>query len=315
MTSIPLPDPFDGPSDDEPDAPLSLAPESLDGPGGRRRGRRSQPISETIGPSHQALLDRLRRQISVCGYTLDELARMTGFSKSRLSALLRGIEYYPSWEITYSVVHVLGLPPWPLCRLWTAGAFEAAKPKTWISQSIGAVRPLGPEEQPVDYRGFVEKVDGYYVSYAQALLHIDKPERIVDEAYDILRAGWDEAVGGANLPRFAWRLLRSRVLLRVRKHPDGRPDLRPAAFLTVSQSRIEDPMARFVEISEMAGLFDLISRLPPNQFDVVVLRYLCKLNPAEVQEATGLSPAHVHTLDHHARGALDLLRNRPIDLE
>ncbi|MCF1648712.1 hypothetical protein L0M19_26385 [Streptomyces indiaensis] len=34
------------------------------------------------------------------------------------------------------------------------------------------------------------------------------------------------------------------------------------------------------------------------------MRYLCEFTPDEVQEATGLSPAHVHTLDHHARGAL-----------
>ncbi|GAA2230368.1 hypothetical protein [Streptomyces indiaensis] len=204
--------------------------------------------------SHEALLERLRHQISAQGVTLDELARRTGFSKGRISVLLRGIEYYPSWEITYSVVHALALPPWPLCRLWTAGAYEAAKSTTWITQRIAAVRPLGPEERPVEHRGFIEQMEHYYASYAQALLHIERPEWIVAEAFDILWAGWDEteAATGPNLPRYAWRLLRSRVLLRVRRHPDGRPDLRPAAFMTVSQSRIEEPVARFVEISEVA---------------------------------------------------------------
>ncbi|WP_239567518.1 sigma factor-like helix-turn-helix DNA-binding protein [Streptomyces sp. G44] len=261
-----------------------------------------------IGPSHQAMLERLRRQISVCGATLDDVARRSGFSKTRISALLRGIEYYPSWEITYSVVHALGLPPWPLRRLWTSGAYEAAKSTAWITRSIQAVQPLGPEERPVEHRGFMEKMEQYYISYAQALLHIERPERIVDEAFDILWAGWDEAAAGPNLSRTAWRLLRSRVLLRVRRHPDGRPDLRPAAFMTVAQSRIDEPVARFVEISEVAAFFDAISHLPPDQFDVIVLRYLCAFPAHEVQEATGLSPAHVHTLDHHARGALELLR-------
>lgn len=57
-------------------------------------------MAESIGPSHQALLESLRHQISAQGITLDEPARRTGFSKDRISVLLRGIEYYPGWEIT-----------------------------------------------------------------------------------------------------------------------------------------------------------------------------------------------------------------------
>ncbi|MER8225891.1 helix-turn-helix transcriptional regulator [Streptomyces sp. NPDC094143] len=169
-----------------------------------------------------ALLERLRHQISTRGITLDELARITGFSKTRISALLRGIEYYPSWELTYSVIHALGLPPWPLCRLWTAGAYEAAKSTTWITQRIAAVRPLGPEERPVEHHGFIEQMEHYYTAYARALLHIERPERIVAEAFDILWAGWDEAeaAAGPNLPRYAWRLLRSRVMCSA---SDGTP--------------------------------------------------------------------------------------------
>lgn len=44
-------------------------------------------MAEDLGLSHQALLERLR---------LDELASRTGFSKTRISAFLRGIEYQPS---------------------------------------------------------------------------------------------------------------------------------------------------------------------------------------------------------------------------
>ncbi|MER8226305.1 hypothetical protein ABTZ58_38565 [Streptomyces sp. NPDC094143] len=92
----------------------------------------------------------------------------------------------------------------------------------------------------MEHHGFIEQMEHYYTAYARALLHIERPERIVAEAFDILWAGWDEAEAAAvpNLPRYAWRLLRSRALLRVRRHPDGRPNLRPAAFMTVAQSRI-----------------------------------------------------------------------------
>jgi hypothetical protein len=39
-------------------------------------------MADNLGPSHQALLERLRHQISAQGITLDQLARITGFSKT-----------------------------------------------------------------------------------------------------------------------------------------------------------------------------------------------------------------------------------------
>ncbi|MFF0142808.1 XRE family transcriptional regulator [Streptomyces sp. NPDC005227] len=275
-----------------------------------RRGRRAEPVSENAGPCHQAWLAPVRSGVSSKGYTLDQLAVLTGYSKTRISTLLRGVEYYPSWEITYTVVHVLGLPVWPLRRLWTAGAREAHKNQSWIEERIRAVRPLAPEQPPVAHQAFNEAMREPYTAYARALLHPEQAERIVGETFDILWLGWDHAVAGRDVRRHAWCLLRSRVLLRAQYHADGRPDLRLAAFSTVAQSRIEDPAVRFAEISELAGFFDTLGTLPQDQLDIVVLRYLCGIDARTLPTVVGMSPARIHTLDHHARGALEHLHPR-----
>ncbi|MFD3677681.1 XRE family transcriptional regulator [Streptomyces sp. NPDC058613] len=279
-----------------------------------RRGRKQQPVSREAGLCHQAWLGPLRDGVNAAGYTLDQLASRTGYSKTRISTLLRGVESYPTWRITYSVVHVLGLPAWPLRRLWAAGAREADKNQRWIDKHIGEVPYLQPELQPVAYRALKDSMTMHYTEYAVAfVLQIPRARWIVAETFDLLWFRWADAVRSPDVRRYAWLLLRDRVLQRAQRHDDGRPDLRAAAFHTVVQSNIEDPGARFEEINELADFFDLFGHLPPDQLDISVLRYLCGLDADVLPVVVGLSPARVHTLDHHARGALEHLRLRHDD--
>ncbi|MFD0287648.1 RNA polymerase sigma factor [Streptomyces lutosisoli] len=279
-----------------------------------RRGRKSEPVSDKAGPCHHAWLKPLRGRISASGLTLDQLVSLTGYSKTRISTLLRGAEYYPGWEITYSVVHALDLPVWPLRRLWTAGAREADKDQAWIEERIHAVRPLQPEQPPLAHQAFTEAMREPYTAYARALLHSDRRAHwVVAETFDILWLDWDDAVASPDVRRHAWRLLRSRVMLRAHRNRDGHPDLRPAAFTTVAQSLIGDLAARFAEISALAAFFDAVGRLPQDQFDVVVLRYLCGLDAAAVHTVLGLSAARTHAIDHHARGALESIHRSDDD--
>ncbi len=90
-----------------------------------------------------------------------------------------------------------------------------------------------------------------------------------------------------------------------------RPDLRAAAFSTVAQADIGDLAERLHRIGVLAQFFDTITRLPPEQMDVTVLRYLRGIPDHAVPGIVGLPPANTHTLDHHARGALDQLRPNP----
>lgn len=277
-----------------------------------RRGRPPEPVGEDVGATHRAWLEPVRSRLFSSGLTLDELVSRSGYSKARLSELLRGKGYYPGWEITYSVVRALDIPVWPLRRLWTAAAREANKNPTWIENRIRDVQPLGPEEQPLAHAGFTDAMTEPYTAYARAFLQSDHRARwVVAETFDILWLTWDEAIASPNAPRHAWRLLRSRVMFRADQRPDGRPDLRVAAFSTAAQAHIGDLEARLAHIERQAAFFDAITRLPQDQLDVIVLRHLCGIPADDVSGVLGLSPAITHTIDHHARGALEATYHNP----
>ncbi|GGS40395.1 XRE family transcriptional regulator [Streptomyces griseoviridis] len=287
----------------------SQTPDRSEGDPPGRRGRPPEPICETAGAAHRSWLEPVRSRLEASGLTLDDLVSRSGYSKTRLSELLRGKGYYPGWEITYSVVRALDIPVGPLRRLWTAAAVEARKDTAWIRSRILDVQPPGPEHQPVAHLGLTQAMWRPYTAYAQAFLQTERRARqVVAETFDILWLTWDEATGSPDTPRHAWQLLRSRVLARAPRRPDGRPDLRAAAFSTAVLADLPDLADRLARVDVLARFFDAIAGLPPDQMDVIVLRYLCATDPDAVPGVVGLSPAVTHTLDHHARGALDRLR-------
>ncbi|MDO0925692.1 XRE family transcriptional regulator [Streptomyces sp. TG1A-8] len=274
---------------------------------GGRRGRKPAPISEAAGLSHRAWLEPVRDFVFSSGLTLDDLVDRSGYSKTRISELLRGNGYYPAWEITFSVIRALGLPVQPMRRLWSAAAREAHKEPDWIRHCIRQVA-CEPETPPLAHRAFTETVRAPYTAYARTFLLTDDRVRwAVGETFDLLWLSWSTAVSSENLRRNAWRLLRSRVMARA-GHREGRPDLRAAVFSTEEASgSVPD---RLVVLTDLVDLFDAIARLPHDHMDVVVLRHLCGLDLEEtIPYVTGLSPAIAHAVDHHARAALeDLLR-------
>lgn len=275
-----------------------------------RRGRPPEPICDTASVTHRTWLESVRSRLAASGLTLDDLVSRSGYSKTRLSELLRGKGYYPGWEITYSVVKALDIPPWPVRRLWTAAAREARKTPAWIENGIHAVQPLGPEEPPIAHLGFTQAMRRPYTAYARAFLQADqRAHYVVAETFDILWLNWDKATTSPDTPRHAWLLLRSQVMSRAAHH-QGHPDLRAAAFHTASQATFTDFAARMAHIDKLAGFFDAIARLPQDQMDVTVLRHLCGVHPDAVPGIVGLSPVLTHTLDHHARGALNGLYPR-----
>ncbi|MFF5303478.1 XRE family transcriptional regulator [Streptomyces sp. NPDC013161] len=286
-------------------------PQVPEQPGGdppSRRGRPPEPICETAGTTHRTWLEPVRTRLTASGLTLDDLVSRSGYSKTRLSELLRGKGYYPGWEITYSVVRALDIPVSPACRLWKAAAVEAEKDATWIKNRILAVQAPAPEEQPVAHLAFTQAMWQPYTAYARAFLQSDRrAQQVVAETFDILWLTWDEATASPDTPRHAWLLLHARVMARAPKRPGGHPDLRAAAFSTAGQAGIHDLAERLAHIGVLARFFDTIASLPPDQMDVTVLRYLCGIPADTVPGVVGLPPAVTHTLDHHARGALTTL--------
>ncbi|MGW7263285.1 XRE family transcriptional regulator [Streptomyces sp. NPDC054842] len=270
-----------------------------------RRGRKPAPIADTAGLSHRAWLEPVRGFLFASGLTLDDLVERSGYSKTRISELLRGNGYYPAWEITFSVIRALGLPVQPMRRLWTAAAREADKDPAWISHCIQQVA-LQSEPPPLAHQAFAEAVADTYTAYASAFLLTDHRARwVVAETLDILWLCWSEAATSENIRRYAWRLLRSRVMARAHRHPDDTPDLRAAVFST---AEVHDAVpGHLVVLSELLDLFDAIGRLPHDQMDVAVLHHLCATPLEEIPDIVGLSPALTHAVDHHARAALEHL--------
>lgn len=283
-----------------PDADHPLPPEAVG-----KRGRKPAPIAENAGVSHRAWLEPVRGFLFASGLTLNDLVDRSGYSKGRISELLRGNGYYPAWEITFSVIRALELPVPPMRRLWTAAAREAHKEPDWIKQCIEQVA-LQPEPPPLAHQAFTETMTRAYTAYARAFLLTDHRARwVVTETFDILWLCWSQAATSANIRRYAWQLLRTRVMTRAHRDKDGRPDLRAAVFST-AEARDTTP-GQFLALSELVDLFTVMGRLPDDLMDVAVLRHLCGLSLDETADALGLSPAMAHAVDHHARATLDTL--------
>lgn len=279
-----------------------------------KRGRKPAPISKNAGLSHRAWLESVRHTLSASGLTLNELSDRSGYSKTRISELLRGNGYYPPWEITFSVVRALGLPAPPMRRLWSAAAREAHKEDDWIHHCIDQVL-LEPEDPPIAHQGFTDTMRTPYTDYARVFLLTEHRARwVVAETFDILWLRWADATTSSDTRHYAWRLLRSRVMARAQRHADGRPDLRAAAFST-RDAHTADPGSTFCEIGHMLDLFDAIARLPHNQMDVAVLRYLCGMDCDAVSDILSLSPAITRAMDHHARATLESLLRLQNSLE
>ncbi|CAL9675230.1 sigma-70 family RNA polymerase sigma factor [Streptomyces sp. enrichment culture] len=280
-------------------------------PGTARRGRRPAPISPQAGPSHRAWLEPVRAVLFASGLTLDDLVDRSGYSKTRISELLRGNGYYPPWEITFSVSRALSVPTRPLRRLWTAAAREAHKDNDWIQHCIELVAHDG-DSPTLPYRAFTEAMRPDYSDYARAFLLTDQRAHwVVCEAFDILWLRWHDAAASANLNHYAWQLFRSRVMLRAARRADGQPDLRAAVFSTEEVRGSDSTPGHFMALSELIDLFDALTRLPDDQMDLTVLHYLCGVPAARIAHILGMAPALTHAVDHHARATLDALLNAP----
>ncbi|KNB54233.1 hypothetical protein AC230_03865 [Streptomyces caatingaensis] len=268
-----------------------------------RPGRKLGPIADGVSPAHRAWLEPVRARYFAGGLTVSELARKAGWSKSKVSELLRGVGLYPSWELTYGVLHVLGVPAWPMLRLWRAAAFEAHKKPQWVNGCVDrVVITAGSHLPPVDHRAFAEINRGAYTSYAQVFLGVADCGRTVDEVFDVLWLCWEEALSSANVQKFAWRVLRRSVMARA-AHIDGHPQLGPAAFNTVALQQAP-PGRKFAQIEESLALFRAIGRLPGFQLDVIVFRYLRGLAPHQVADVLGVPHASIRSAERHAKRSL-----------
>ncbi|MFI6951442.1 sigma-70 family RNA polymerase sigma factor [Streptomyces sp. NPDC050422] len=241
------------------------------------------------------------------GMTISDLRSRTGWAKSKISELLRGAGLYPRWEITQSLVQELHIPTWPMRRLWASAALEAQKKQDWIDRCIERPSAVStsPDVPPIDHQAFKELQWDFYERYADAFLcNVNLAYKAVNDAFDILELRWDEALASSDVVRFAWSVLRSSVMARA-PHVDGRPDFGAAAFDTVVMAGAASDEERFAQYEESSALFKVLSRLPDQQLDVMVLRHLRGMPPHTVADVLGVPIASVRSDERHARHVVE----------
>lgn len=266
-----------------------------------RPGRKLGPIADNVGSTHRAWLVPMRDTYLASGLTLNALSDRIRFAKSKLSELLRGVGLYPRWEVVFLIAAELGMPNWPLYRLWRQAAFEAHRSGEWVERCTERTTILTAADTapPMDHRAFRELTEGGYRLYAQVLLDDEEPDTAVSDTYDTLWLSWNDALTSTDTRRYAWNVLRDTVLARAR-HRDGRPELGTAAFNTVALHSLTYPADDLDQVLELVELFTAISHLPRRQFDVMVLRYLCGFTSEAVSALVGASLATVRSDERHA---------------
>ncbi|WP_031036518.1 sigma factor-like helix-turn-helix DNA-binding protein [Streptomyces sp. NRRL F-5650] len=274
-------------------------------PAPARPGRKLGPVADNVGSAHRAWLDPLRTAYLASGLTLNELSSRVRFAKSKISELLRGVGLYPRWEIVFRLADELGMPNWPLYRLWSQAALETHKSSEWIN---GCTDPTtltaSHAAPPLEHRAFRELVENDYLLYAQVFLDGDQRDIAVADTFDRLWLTWNQALASHDTRRYAWNILRTTVMART-PHRDGRPELGSAAFDTVALQTLATTADHMDQLTETLELFTAISRLPDRQLDVIVLRRLCGFPHESVSALLGTSLATVRSDERHATRFLE----------
>ncbi|MFI0242135.1 helix-turn-helix domain-containing protein [Streptomyces sp. NPDC016845] len=273
-------------------------------PAGGRPGRKLGPIRDEAGPTHRAWLEPLRDAFLASGMTLQELERNTGWSRSKISELLRAAGRYPRWEFIRALLGALGWPSASIMTLrtmWAMAAREANKRTHWINDCV--VGDL--ERTPVNFTAFQAEHRAIYFAYAATFRRRPaEAARAVTDVFNLLLIVWDEAVASANVNRFVWKMLRGTVLERT-VHIDGHPALAEVAFATQALRDVAGGRARVLQINESLKLYNAISRLPAQQLDVMVLLHIHGLEETAVADVMGLHLPTVRSIARHASRALD----------
>lgn len=96
-----------------------------------------------------------------------------------------------------------------------------------------------------------------------------------------------------DVPFFAWmlRVTRNVALDHLRKH-------HPLPVEEVRSDRDREPVHAGDQLSELTAA---LATLPPGQREVLVLRHLVGLSPAEIAQRVGKSESSIHGLHHRGR--------------
>lgn len=279
-----------------------------------RPGRKLGPIAATVGSSHRAWLEPIREYYLSSGRTLSDLSFRILLAKSKLSELLRGVGHYPRWEVIHRLAEELGIPGWPLHRLWKQAALDAGKSKDWVERSTDNTVTIAPIGPPLEHGALRSIVAEGYLRYAGAFLPDQARDAAVEDTFAILWLSWEDALASPDIRRYAWNILRATVLAKA-TYRDNLPELENAAFDTVAMYTHRSETGRITQLTESLELYKAISKLPPAQLDVMVLRYLCGASEERTSHLLGVPLAVVRSDERHAHRFLHSAITLPPETE
>lgn len=142
-----------------------------------------------------------------------------------------------------------------------------------------AVLPL-----PLEYEALYVATQEPFHKYALLCLGSnDAAEDAVHRAFLEILNHWDALLGGSNLQKQAWAILRRVVI-----------------------SQALDAFRRKLSLLHGdIGLFEAMTSLPPRQFDVIVLRHVMSLDTRKISWYMGVSAS---TVDYHGRKGKERLQ-------
>ena len=155
---------------------------------------------------------------------------------------------------------------------------EEARGDEGRSPVAEAPRPL-----PLEFEAHYITHQEAYHEYALVVLRTnDAAERAVHRAFLEILRHWDDLLTERDLPQQTWAIMRRTVIAE--------------SLLTFR--------AQLAAMDSGNGLYTALGKLPPRQFDVIVLRYIAKCDVKRIGWYMGITPS---TVDYHCRKARERL--------
>ncbi|MER5501272.1 sigma-70 family RNA polymerase sigma factor [Streptomyces sp. NPDC002561] len=140
-----------------------------------------------------------------------------------------------------------------------------------------------PLPLPLDFEAHYLTNQEAFHEYALVILRTnDRAEKAVHRAFLEILRHWDDLLTEPDLQEQTWQLMR-----RV-----------------VADELIDGFRENLTTMDSGIGLYPALSKLPPRQFDAIVLRHIAKYDTKHIAWYMGLSPS---TVNHHCRKAQERL--------
>ncbi|GAA0418669.1 sigma-70 family RNA polymerase sigma factor [Streptomyces luteireticuli] len=148
-------------------------------------------------------------------------------------------------------------------------------------------------ELPLEFEAFYLSRQEFYHDYATELLgDRGEAEELIHEVFGKILASWEDLLGSGDFEADVWEILRDTTVRRLRGHRRRPAFIAKGAFtLAMDATR-----HRLSALEEGMGLYSAIADLPPQQFDVIVLRYLLGYDTRKIAWFLGLDK---NTVNYH----------------